>query len=86
MNCFQEPIIVEIANKKGFTPAQVVLGWHLQRGYGLIVKTVTEERMLENLNSAQVALSEDECKKIDELDIGARIFDPFTMQSPFFGG
>ena len=45
-----DPVIQEIANEHGKTPAQVILRWHLQSDVIVIPKTVTPSRMDENLD------------------------------------
>jgi len=54
----------------------VVLNWHLNRGYSVLAKTVTESRLGENMDSFDFKLSPEEHKKIDALDQGARLLDP----------
>jgi 2,5-diketo-D-gluconate reductase A len=43
-----DPVIVEVAEAHGRTPAQVVLRWHLQRGSIVFPKSVDPGRMREN--------------------------------------
>ena len=78
----QDPVITEIAEAKGATPAQVVLAWHLAHGIVAIPKSVTEERIISNFKAADVTLTEDELARIDALDKGdeGRVgADPATM-------
>ncbi|GAD93749.1 glycerol dehydrogenase [Paecilomyces variotii No. 5] len=42
-----EPI-VEVAKKKGVTPATVLLSWHIARGSSVLAKSVTPSRIEEN--------------------------------------
>ncbi|KAL1885781.1 H/ACA snoRNP pseudouridylase subunit [Paecilomyces lecythidis] len=42
-----EPI-VEVAKKKGVTPATVLLSWHIARGSSVLAKSVTPSRVEEN--------------------------------------
>ncbi|MEO4038684.1 aldo/keto reductase [Micrococcaceae bacterium Sec6.3] len=64
----EDPVITEIAEAHGATPAQVVLAWHLAIGNVVIPKSVTPERIASNLAAADVRLSEDEIARIDGLD------------------
>ena len=45
-----EPVIQSIANRAGKTPAQVVLRWHIQRGDIVFPKSVTPDRIRENID------------------------------------
>ena len=45
-----DPTVEEIARRVGKTPAQVVLRWHIERGDILFPKSVTPERIRENID------------------------------------
>jgi 2,5-diketo-D-gluconate reductase A len=78
-----EPAIVEIAERHGRTPAQVVIRWHLQLGNVVIPKSVTPERIRQNLDVFDFQLSDAEIEAIDALDQGRRIGpDPETFIRP----
>ena len=68
----EDPVILEIANQYGKTPAQVILRWHLQSDIAVIPKTVTPSRMDENLNVFDFELSSDDLDKIAKLDRNER--------------
>jgi 2,5-diketo-D-gluconate reductase A len=79
----EEPAIVEIAQAHERTPAQVVIRWHLQIDNVVIPKSVTPERIEENFDVFDFALSEDEIAAIGELDAGTRTGpDPDTFVRP----
>lgn len=67
---FTEPVLQEIAQKHGRTPAQVILRWNVQQGVIVIPKSVHRERMEENLAIWDFALDEEDMKKITALDKG----------------
>lgn len=79
-NFFQNPILTAIGEKYGKTAAQVALRWNLQRGVAVIPKTVHEERMRENLDVFDFALSQEDMELIKTMDIGhseiVNHFDP----------
>ena len=75
-----EPVIEEIASAHNRTPAQVVLRWHVQLGNVAIPKSVTPSRIEENLQVFDFALSEDEMRRLGELERGERTGpDPDTF-------
>ncbi|HWN72185.1 MAG TPA: aldo/keto reductase [Solirubrobacterales bacterium] len=62
------------------TPAQAILRWHLQIGNVVIPKSVTPERIRENFELFDFALSEDDLAAIERLDAGERTGpDPATF-------
>lgn len=66
-------VISELAASHGATPAQIVLAWHLGTGNIVIPKTVTPERMQENLAAVQIQLSDADLQRISALEEGGRI-------------
>jgi 2,5-diketo-D-gluconate reductase A len=65
-----DPVIVRIAQAVGKTPAQVVLRWHIQRGDIVFPKSVTPERMKENLEVFDCELSSTDVDAITALGKG----------------
>jgi len=60
--------VVAAARRYGKTPAQVVLRWHVQQdGVGAIPRTSRRERLAENLDIFDFALSDDEMNAISAL-------------------
>lgn len=72
---FENPILIEIANKYNKTTAQVILRWHIQRNIVVIPKSTHKERMEENLNVFDFVLDQADMNKIAMLD---------RQQSSFF--
>lgn len=58
-------VLHEIATERGKTVAQVALRWVYEQGVSLLVKSFNKERMKENLEIFDWALSEDDYKKMD---------------------
>jgi 2,5-diketo-D-gluconate reductase A len=78
-----DPTIVEIARAHGKTPAQAVIRWHLQLGNVVIPKSVTPERIRENIDVFDFELSASEMDAIAALDRGERTGpDPDTFVRP----
>jgi 2,5-diketo-D-gluconate reductase A len=75
--------IRRLAEDHGKTAAQVVLRWHLQLGNVVIPKSVTPERIRENIDLFDFELSEEEMVAMGALDRGSRIGpDPATFVAP----
>lgn len=77
---FQDLTLAAIGRKYGKTVAQVVLRWHLQRGVVVIPKSTHKERMQENLNVFDFALTDEEMAVIAGLDKKQSAF--FSHQDP----
>ena len=65
---FEIPELKAIGEKYGKTPAQVMLRWHIQRGIVVIPKSTHVERMEENYNVFDFALTAEDMKIIAGLD------------------
>lgn len=67
---FTHPVLTEIGNKYGKTPAQVALRWNVQRGVVVIPKSVHRDRIEQNIDIWDFSLTDDDMSKIDALDVG----------------
>lgn len=65
---FENETLKAIGAKYGKTTAQVMLRWHIQRGVVVIPKSTHKERMAENLNVFDFALSAEDMAAIAALD------------------
>jgi 2,5-diketo-D-gluconate reductase A len=75
--------IVGVAERYGRTVAQVILRWHLQLGNVVIPKSVTPERIRENIEIFDFELSDEDMAEFARLDSGERIGpDPATFVAP----
>ena len=63
-----EEVIKDLANKYGKSPAQIILRWHNQKGVIVIPGSKNPEHIKDNLNIFDFEISEEDMKKIDELD------------------
>lgn len=63
----EDPLIVELAQKHGVSPAQVCLRFALERGVMPIPKASSLERMKENRNLFSFALSPEDRHRLDTL-------------------
>jgi diketogulonate reductase-like aldo/keto reductase len=65
---FDDPILTAIANNHNKTVAQVCLRWMIQNSVIVIPKSVRKERMKENFEIFDFALTSDEMAQIAKLD------------------
>ncbi|WP_392839170.1 aldo/keto reductase [Streptomyces sp. LN500] len=73
-NLFTHPVLSEIGEKHGKSVAQVALRWLVQRGVVAIPKSVRTERMAENIDVFDFALTDEEMASITTLDTGGSLF------------
>ena len=84
-NPLTHPVVVALATKYGRTPAQIVLRWHIEHGISAIPKSVTPERIAENVDVFGFALTADDVAAIDALDTGVRGGpDPETIDTTLY--
>lgn len=81
---FTNPILQEIGKKYQKSAAQAILRFLIQSGVVVIPKSTHKERMEENFNVFDFALSDEDMKAIEALDEGESAFfshyDPETVE------
>ena len=73
-NIFHNELLLSIGRKYNKSIAQVVLRWLIQRGVVAIPKSVRKERMAENFNIFDFALSAEDMEAIKALDTNTSSF------------
>ncbi len=85
----ENKVIIGIAELHQATPAQVILSWNLHRDTSVIPKSVNQKRIKENLEAAQLELSEADMEAIAGIDSGYRMIhgafwtpegSPYTLE------
>jgi diketogulonate reductase-like aldo/keto reductase len=72
--------VVDLAETYSRSPAQVILRWHLQRGYIVIPKSNSAERIKSNIDVFDFSLAESELNAITAMEDGNRVGgDPRTF-------
>jgi len=61
---FENKSIIDIAQEKGNTPAQIMLAWAINRGTSVIPKSVNPQRLKENIEAADIELTPLEMEKL----------------------
>ena len=69
----ENPQIVEVAQRKDRTPAQVVLRWHVQLGCVVIPKSVNPDRIRENIDIFDFELDDADMAEISKVRTGERL-------------
>ncbi|THG06349.1 hypothetical protein TEA_019985 [Camellia sinensis var. sinensis] len=69
----ESEVLNEIAKAKGKSVAQVCLRWEYEQGIAIVIKSYNKERMKQNLEIFDGALSEEESKKISEISQSRRV-------------
>ncbi|XP_018613890.1 aldo-keto reductase family 1 member A1-A [Scleropages formosus] len=72
----EDPRLLQVAQRYGKTPAQVVLRWHVQRGIICIPKSCTPARIQQNIQVFDFELSDEDMKLIGSLNRNARLIIP----------
>ncbi|GAA2169671.1 aldo/keto reductase [Pedococcus bigeumensis] len=67
-----DPVVRDIAQKHGVTPAQAILRWHLQLGNVVIPKSVTPSRIAENFDVFGFELDDEDLAAFAPLDRSER--------------
>ncbi len=79
-NVLDEPAIGSVAERRGKSPAQVVLRWHIQRGDIVFPKSVTPSRMQENFEIFDFELDDADMNAVSALNRDERTGpDPDTF-------
>ncbi|MCU4165489.1 aldo/keto reductase [Carboxylicivirga caseinilyticus] len=87
---FEDPILNELAGKKGLSVAQIILAWIRQRGISVIPKSVNPDRLKQNLESVNIELSDEDMALIKGINKNRRFIDgsfwevpggPYTVQN-----
>ncbi|MGH3241010.1 MAG: aldo/keto reductase [Spirillospora sp.] len=63
----RDPVLAEIAERHGVTPAQVVLRWHLEHDIVILPRSSKRERIAANLDLDGFTLTKDDVAAIDNL-------------------
>ncbi|TWI57507.1 2,5-diketo-D-gluconate reductase A [Pseudomonas duriflava] len=76
----KNPLIQQIAQKHGKTPAQVILRWHIELGSIIFPKSTNPDRIRENADIFDFMLDGEDMSQIATLDAGKRLGpDPSTF-------
>jgi len=78
------PVVLDIAAKKGKTPAQILIRYQIDGKVPVIPKSVNANRIAENFNVWDFSLNQEEMKALDGLDQNRRLFEQEWHGVPTF--
>lgn len=73
---FSHPTMLALAEKYGKTVAQIALAWSWANGFLPLPKSVTESRIIENLNFQDIELSEEDIAAITAIEGVTGAYNP----------
>jgi 2,5-diketo-D-gluconate reductase A len=75
-----EPVVTELAQRYGRTPAQILLRWHIELGLVPVPKSENPQRLRENIAVFDFTLPPEDVDRISALDRGHElVLDPETF-------
>ena len=72
---FKDPVIKQIAQAHGKTPAQVILRWHIQEGFSVIPGASNPDYIRENIQILDFQLTDGEMQQMRSLNKEKRFFN-----------
>nr|WP_282132607.1 aldo/keto reductase [Cellulophaga baltica] len=75
LRLLENDTIQTIAKARNMSPAQVALAYTMQRGIAVIPKSINEARLLQNLETLNHTLTEEDMTLLKDLDKGHRFID-----------
>ena len=75
-----EPVVTELAQRYGRTPAQILLRWHIELGLVPVPKSEDPQRLRENIAVFDFTLTPEDVARLSALDRGDElVLDPETF-------
>lgn len=81
----EHPVVKQVAEECGKSPAQVLLRWATQRGIAVIPKSNNVERLTQNLECCSFDLNDEQMTKITGLDQKLKFNSPQNYGIPIYG-
>jgi diketogulonate reductase-like aldo/keto reductase len=83
-NLFEDLLIKDLSIKYARSPSQILINWAVMRGTIVIPKSITPERIKENIGVYDFELSVEDMKKVDTLNRDYRFIIPNNWGIPYF--
>lgn len=75
LRLLENDTIKNISNSRNMSPAQVAMAYTIQRGIAVIPKSINEARLLQNLETLNHTLTEEDMALLKDVDKGHRFID-----------
>ncbi len=76
-----DPVLAAVGDQYGKTPAQVLIRWAVDKGFVVLPKSITPQRIVENHDVFDFQLSDADVARLDDLDEGlATGWDPSEVE------
>ncbi|UNK38372.1 aldo/keto reductase [Shinella sp. H4-D48] len=79
----ENPVVGQVAQKHGRTPAQVIIRWHIDNGLVVIPKSVTPSRIAENFKVFDFKLDADDLTTLASLEKNGKRIGPDPKTATF---
>jgi alcohol dehydrogenase (NADP+) len=79
---FENPVIKSVAEKHGVLPAEILIKWAEARGTAVIPKSVNPKRLRQNLEAANIPITDEEMAAINGEDKGYRFLNGKFWERP----
>ena len=70
----EEPVFVNLAEKYGKSPAQIILRWHIQKGNIIIPGSTNPQHIQQNIDLFDFELSDEEMTDIAKINRNQRYY------------
>lgn len=67
-----DPLLIDVAQNLGVDPAEVVIAWHMAKGYIVIPKSATPARIRSNAYASRLDLTDQQIAQLDRTEQVAR--------------
>lgn len=75
----EDPLVLSLSQKYGKSPAQILINWCFRRGYGVVIKTKTPSRLVENWEAQHFELSPEDTQALLSLPQGGSYNEPEVL-------
>ncbi|OLY85156.1 NADPH-dependent D-xylose reductase II,III [Smittium mucronatum] len=72
----EHPTVTSIASEHKVSPGQVLLRWAVQQNVAVVPKSLSNERISQNINIFHFVLSDDQMQSLNRLNINLKFNDP----------